>query len=136
MPHLDTTDTNDGRNQAFKAELLYLLNLSFLPGIAFLLLLQLNARHKVTGTALTRCHLKQTLTASVWAGILLIAVTGLILIFGGFAQAWTWVVLIIYFTSIHAALILLGVVGLTRAQAGKHFHYPLIGPRCTNNLTS
>ncbi len=135
MPHSDTTDTNDGRSQAFKAELLYLLNLSFLPGLAFLLLLQLNARHKITGTALTRCHLKQTLVASVWAGILLIGFSSTVILIGGLDQAWTWVIIIIYFTSIHAGLILLGVVGLTRAQAGKHFHYPLIGPRCTNHLS-
>lgn len=136
MPHSDTTDPADDRNQAFKAELLYLLNLSFLPGIAFLLLLQLNSRYGQIGTALVRCHLKQTLVASIWAGILLIAITAMILALGGFAEPWTWVILIIYFTSIHAALILLGVVGLTRAQAGKHFHYPLIGPRCTNHLQS
>ena len=136
MPHSDTTDPADDRNQAFKAELLYLLNLSFLPGIAFLLLLQLNSRYGQTGTALVRCHLKQTLVASIWAGILLIGFSSTVILLGGLDQAWTWVIIIIYFTSIHAALILLGVVGLTRAQAGKHFHYPLIGPRCTNHLQS
>ena len=53
-----------------------------------------------------------------------------ILLFGGYDQPWTWVLLIIYFTTIHATLVLLGVVGLSKALAAKHYHYPLIGPKC------
>jgi len=88
-------------------------------------------RHATTGVALVRCHIKQTLNASIWAGILLVIVNGLILLLGSYSEPWTWVVLIIYFTSIHATLVLLGVVGLSKAMAGRHYHYPVIGKRCT-----
>jgi hypothetical protein len=41
----------------------------------------------------------------------------------------TWVVLILYFTCCHAALVLFGVLGLARAMAGQVFVYPLIGSK-------
>ncbi|TNF38690.1 MAG: hypothetical protein EP315_00915 [Gammaproteobacteria bacterium] len=131
MPPLDNPDTDiPGQAQAIMAESLYLVNLLLLPGIAFLLLLNLYFRMDSTIPALARCHIKQSFIASVWAGFLIIVVSSVILLFGSFEEAWTWVVLIIYFTTIHSTLVLLGVLGLSRALAGKHFHYPLIGVQC------
>jgi len=52
---------------------------------------------------------------------------GLILLLGGYDQPTTWVVLILYFTCCHSALILLGVLGLVKALAGQPYRYPLIG---------
>ena len=46
---------------------------------------------------------------------------------GGYHQPYTWVVLLLYFTTAHASLVLLGVLGLARAMAGQGFRYPLIG---------
>lgn len=114
---------------AVQAEALYLLNLLLLPGLAFAGLLWLAHRHRCSPSALARCHLKQTLLASLWAGALLTAVTATILVLGGLHKPATWVVLILYFTCCHAVLALLGIVGLSRAMAGKPYVYPLIGSR-------
>ncbi|WP_420477264.1 hypothetical protein [Noviherbaspirillum sp. ST9] len=112
---------------AVQAEALYLLNLLLLPGLSFAALLWLAHRHKGSPSDLARCHLKQTIVASLWAGALLMAVTATILVMGGLHKPATWVVLILYFTCCHAVLALLGIVGLSRAMAGKPYIYPLIG---------
>lgn len=114
---------------AVQAESLYLLNLLLTPGLAFVGLLWLVRRHAGSSNALTRCHLKQTLVASLWAGVLLTAVAILIALLGGLHEPATWVVLILYFTCCHAALVLFGILGLARAMAGQVFVYPLIGSR-------
>lgn len=131
MPPLATTEDPTAIKLATQAEALYLINLLLVPGIAFVFLILMYIRHANTGAALVRCHIKQTMLASIWAGILLVIINGLILLVGSYSEPWTWVVLIIYFTSIHATLVLLGVVGLSKAMAGRHYHYPLIGKRCT-----
>jgi hypothetical protein len=130
MPLSDTEPRpTEGQGLAVAAESLYLVNLLLVPGIAFLILLVLYIRHRASAPALARGHLQQTLAASLWAGLLLVLVNGLILWLGGYDQASTWVVLLLYFTTCHATLVLLGVVGLARAMAGKPYRYPVIGPR-------
>jgi hypothetical protein len=114
---------------AVQAEALYLINLLLLPGVAFIGLLWLAHRHAGSPNPLTRCHLRQTLRASIWAGVLLMAVTLLIMLLGGFTAPATWVVLILYFISCHSALVLFGVLGLARAMAGQTYIYPLVGSR-------
>ena len=126
---LDLTPDTDN-SLAITAEALYLVNLLLLPGIAFIVLCVLYVKHSKTGSALTRCHLRQAFSASLWAGFLIVIVNAVILLFGGYTQVWTWMVLIIYFTTIHSTLVLLGVLGLSKALAGKHFHYPLLGATC------
>lgn len=114
---------------AVQAEVLYLLNLLLFPGLAFIGLLLLVRRHAGSADALTRCHLKQTVVASVWAGVLLTVVAILIVLLGGLLVPATWVVLILYFTCCHAVLVLFGIFGLARAMAGQTYVYPLIGSR-------
>jgi len=126
---LDLTPDTDN-SLAITAEALYLINLLLLPGIAFIVLCVLYVKHSRTGSALTRCHLKQTVITSLWAGFLIVIINVIILVFGGYTQVWTWVVLIIYFIVIHSTLVLLGVLGLARALAGKHFHFPLSRAQC------
>ena len=137
MPPLDTVnkDATDARI-AVIAEALFLCNLLVIPGVAFFVLAIMYRRHIEQCNTLCRCHLKQTLIASLWAGFLIIVVNTYILLVGGYDQPGTWVLLIIYFTTIHATLVLLGVVGLSKALAGKHYHYPLIGARCDNGTSS
>ena len=112
---------------AVQAEALYLLNLLLLPGLAFIGLLWLARRHRGIPSELARCHLKQAVVASLWAGVLLAAVTASILMLGGLREPETWVLLILYFTCCHAALALIGIVGLSHAMAGKIYIYPLVG---------
>jgi uncharacterized membrane protein len=129
MPLSDTEPRpSEGQGLAVAAQSLYLVNLLLVPGIAFLILLVLYFRHRDSAPALARGHLRQTLAASLWAGLLLVLVNGLILWLGGYDQASTWVVLLLYFTTCHATLVLLGVVGLARAMAGKPYRFPVIGP--------
>ena len=116
-----------GQRLATTAELRFLRNLLLAPGIAFVVLLVLYRRHAKTAPALASDHLRQTLSASIWAGILLIVPTVVIITLGGINSSMTWIILIPYFTTCHAALILLGVFGLTKAMAGKTWRYPLIG---------
>jgi len=119
-----------GQSLAVTAEVLYLANLLLLPGLAFLILLAEWRKHRHTAPALARCHLRQTLAASLWAGVLLVIANAAIILLGGYRQPSTWVVTILYFTMFHSTFVLLGVLGLAKAMAGKPYIYPLIGRRC------
>jgi uncharacterized Tic20 family protein len=116
-----------GQGLAIVAESLYLANLLLLPGISFLLLVYLALRADSDSPPLAKAHLGQTVTASLWAGALLVIVNALIVLLGGYTGAHTWVLVIIYFTVCHSTLVLLGVVGLSKAMAGQCWRYPLIG---------
>ena len=119
-----------GQTLAVTAESLFLVNLLLLPGVAFIILLVLYLRNKKHGALLAQCHLRQAVYGSIWAGAMLIIVNGIILLLGGYHSPFTWMIVIIYFITIHASLIYLGTYGLARAMNGKHYHYPLIGPAC------
>ncbi len=121
-----------GQGIAVGAEALYLVNLLLLPGLGFLALLALWLAHRRDAPPLGRCHLRQTLSASLWAGVVLVLANALILALGGYHQAATWIVVILYFTTCHATLVLFGIFGLARAMAGKPYVYPLIGRPCND----
>ena len=112
---------------AVQAEALYLINLLLAPGLAFLLLLVLFRRHRNSADPLTRCHVRQAFAASLMAGLLLVVIPALIALAGDLDQPGTWMALLLYFVCCHAALVLLGVLGLARALAGKPYTYPLLG---------
>jgi hypothetical protein len=124
------SDNEPGQSLAVTAEVLYLANLLLLPGIAFFALLALWARHRHDASPLARCHLRQTLAASLWAGGLLVVANAAIILLGGYRQPSTWIIVILYFTMFHSTFVLLGVLGLAKAMAGKPCVYPLIGWRC------
>lgn len=130
MPPSEHDDEVPGQTLATAAEALYLANLLILPVLAFVVLLGLFIHHRQTAAPLARCHLRQTLAASLWAGALLIAANLLIVMLGGYDAPWTWVIVVLYFTTAHATLVLAGALGLARAMAGKPYRFPLIGPRC------
>ncbi|OOZ42211.1 hypothetical protein BOW53_01125 [Solemya pervernicosa gill symbiont] len=140
MPHSDanealTPDTS-ARRLAVLAEVLYLSNLLILPGIAFLWLLSLYLKHRNSAVPLARCHLSQTLRASIWAGLLLVIVSVAVFALGGFSSGYTWMVVILYVTTCHTTLVLLGMIGLAKAMAGRNFRYPLIGTACDEEVGS
>ena len=118
-----------GRATAVAAEALYLANLMLIPGLGFAALLVLWWLQRRSAPALARGHLRQTVAASLWAGVLLILANAAIIAAGGYGSASTWVVVILYFTTCHSTLIFCGAIGLARALAGKPFRFPLIGPR-------
>lgn len=131
MPALeDNRQEIPGQRLAAWAEALYLSNLLIAPGLAFLILLWLYFRRSADTPALAVCHLRQTIFASILAAVLLLTISLVILQLGGLASATTWIIAILYFITCHAALVLLGVLGLTKALAGQKFSYPLTGKRC------
>ncbi|VAX05526.1 hypothetical protein MNBD_GAMMA25-170 [hydrothermal vent metagenome] len=115
----------DGQSLAVLAQSLYLANLLLLPGLSFLALVYLFMKHRTSAPPLARNHLSETLRASLWAGAMIMLVNFGIFLAGGYDSVWTWVALIIYFTSIHATFVLLGMLGLSRAMAGKCYRFPL-----------
>lgn len=123
-------DHEPGQTLAVTAEVLYLANLLVLPGLAFFILLVLWRKHRHAAPALARCHLRQALAASLWAAVLLVIANAAIILLGGYHQPSTWVITIMYFTMFHSTFVLLGVIGLAKAMAGKPCVYPLIGRRC------
>lgn len=124
-----TSPAIDPRTKAVAAQVLYLINLLLLPGLAFaaMLLLALSARG--SSNALTRCHVRQALRMSIGAGIVIISVPAAIVAFWGLEQPAAWIVGVLYLLSVHATFVLLGVQGLSRAIAGKTYVYPLFGSR-------
>ncbi|MFA9460825.1 hypothetical protein [Thiohalorhabdus methylotrophus] len=133
MPYSASKSMRDpapDRNIAIAAESLYLINLLPAPLVGFLVLLWLYRRHHAGASPVTRCHLRQTLVVSIWAGILIALAAGAILVLGGLDNPATWVLMILYVVCVHSAFILFGVVALSRAQAGLPYRYPLVGPRC------
>jgi len=119
-----------GQSLAVWTEVLYLSNLLIAPGLAFAALLWLYFKRSADMPALARCHLRQAISASLWAGALLVIANVAIILFGGYTAPKTWVIVIIYFTTCHSTLVLLGVLGLAKAMAGQKYVYPLVGRPC------
>ena len=111
------------RKLAGQSHIFYLLNISFLPVIGFALQVILWRHTRTRRLAFAMAHTRQSIIASITAGCALTIVTGLILIIGELSSPYTWVVLILYFTLCHTTLILLGILGYARANAGKQFMF-------------
>lgn len=126
MPPLDEQSAPGGA-LAVVAESLYLANLLVVPGIAFLILLALWFKHRTQGAVLARSHLAQTVSASIWAGVLLVVANVLILVLGGYRGPHVWTVVITYFTVCHSMLVVFGAYGLAKAMADQCWRYPLVG---------
>jgi hypothetical protein len=125
-PAEDQPEADSGQIAVW-AEVLYLINLLVIPGLGFALLYWLYRRHIDQAAPLDRAHLQQTLSGSIWAGVLLVLVNLLILLLGGYQGVNTWVILITYFTLCHASLVLFGAYGLAKAMSGLCWRYPLVG---------
>ena len=126
MPAL-VEESSDGASTAVAAESLYLINLLLVPGVAFIVLVVLWWRLRKTAPPLAAAHLSQTVSGSIWAGILLVVVNVLILLLGGYDGPYVWAIVITYFVIGHALLVLCGAYGLSKAMAGQCWRYPLIG---------
>jgi hypothetical protein len=118
-----------GQGLAVAAEALYLVNLMLAPGLAFIALGWLWLKRRADAPPLARCHLDQTFFVSLWGGALIVGANAVLFLVFGWDWEWTWVFVIMYFTCVHSTLILLGMIGLSKAMAGKSWVYPWIGPR-------
>ena len=114
---------------AVLAASLYLLNLLLLPGMAFGVLVWLWATRRRDASSVDRSHLDNALRGSLLAGTMLVGVALFILIPGGFGHPATWVALILYLVTFHAAFVLVGVLMLVKALAAQPFCFPLVGVR-------
>ena len=132
MPPSETDNEVPGQPLATVAEALYLANLLVLPVLAFLILLSLFARQRRRAPPLARCHLRQAISGSLWAGVLLVAFNLLIIGLGGYSAPYTWVVVVLYFTTAHASLVIVGTLGLAKAMAGRPYRYPFVGRSCAD----
>ncbi len=126
-PPLPVEEPPPGQALAVLAEALYLANLLLLPGLAFAALAWLYLRRHGAAPRLAQAHLSQALSASLWAGVLLVLVNLAIILFGGYRGVHTWVIVILYFTFIHSTLVILGMVGLAKAMSGQGWTMPLFG---------
>jgi len=116
-----------GVRLAIAAEALYLVNLLAIPVIAFMVLGVIFLRRGKDTPSLAAAHIEQTFSASLWAGVLLVAVNAAILLMGGYRGVHTWILVILYFTVCHSTLVIFGVVGLAKAMAGQCWRFPLVG---------
>lgn len=131
MPASPKTENAADTRLAITAESLYLINLLLAPGLGFLILLWLYWKRHDGAGPVGRCHLEQTVSASLWGGFLLVVINGAIILLGGYDGAWTWLIVILYFTMVHSTFIILGMIGLIKAMAGQCWQYPLVGRRIT-----
>ncbi len=127
MPVSDDYVPQQATATAVLAQSLYLINLLLAPGIAFVFLLLLYFLKRDKADAFTLNHLQQTVFATLWAGLIIIVVLGLILLLGGIDGPYVWMVAIMYFTLAHSSFIILGMIGLIKALAGQCWRFPLIG---------
>lgn len=116
---------------------LYLANLLLLPGIFFLILVyfyrqyrqqnlsgdvtaQQGANHKIRSRNLGigKIHLIRSIQLSVLAGILLVIIPGMVIYLSSQLQASIMVGLV-YFVTLHAGFVLIGMFNLSRAMANK-----------------
>ncbi|MCW9024304.1 MAG: hypothetical protein OQK73_06445 [Gammaproteobacteria bacterium] len=125
QPSDNNSQECEGQSLAVIAEALYLSNLLLVPGLSFAVLLWLHLKHRKHESELAQSHLYETVKASLWVGVLLVVVNILIFLMGGYESANTWLVVIIYFTTVHSAFVLLGMLGLAKAMACKVWRYPL-----------
>lgn len=127
---------NPSGNFAVICQSLYLANLLLLPGICFLVLLyyyrqyqqkkvyhesvegQVDDKIRIRNLGIGKIHLIRTIQLSILAGILL-AVVPLVVIYCTSQLQMSIMVGLIYFVTLHAGFILIGMLNLSRAMARK-----------------
>lgn len=110
--------TNDLQlKQAITSALLTLLNLTALPVIGFIGLLYMYSKTKPNN--IDHYYAVVGIKTSILAGIVLLAVTLLVVMMGGLESPWTWIYVTSYFVIVHASFILFATWALTRSWTGE-----------------
>ncbi len=112
-----TAHSSSDIKTASQAALLSLLNLTLLPIIAFSALLWIY--NKTQPGTIARYHAELGIKTNLFAAIALFLVSALMIAFGGFDSAWTWVYVISYFTIVHTTFIIFAVWALVRSWSGE-----------------
>lgn len=118
-----------GKDSAVLIESLYVVNLLLLPGLAFMALLYIFLKKHDSLPVLARSHLDQTMSACVWIAFMLLTASTTIMLmsFSGVEDVTLWMIVVILFTILHASMVFLGILGLSKALAGKCYRYPVVG---------
>lgn len=119
--------TKNDKKLAALAQGLYLTNITILPGVSFIILILLYVKNKAELHPAALTHFRQAILANLVAGLLLLGVSAIILIAGSISSPYTWMYFLIYFLSIHSALILFGVFAFIKALAKETYIYPGFG---------
>jgi hypothetical protein len=101
---------------AADAALASLLNLTILPVIGFIALVLIY--RKTEPDTIARYHAVLGLKINVIAAVVLLLVSALMILLGGFDSPWTWVYVISYFTIVHTIFIVFALWALVRAWSG------------------
>jgi len=116
LKHEVNSSRKDGRD-AIIYQSLFLMNLLLIPGLSFLLLIWLFLKNK-DQRGWQRIHLYRSVQLSVLAGFFIIIIP-LIVLFATNAFEASLMVMIVYFVTMHAAFVLLGMLNISRAMAKK-----------------
>ncbi len=103
--------------RASQATIASLLNLTFLPIIGFIWLMILVGKTQ-QGT-IDHYHAVLGIKLNLMAAIALGVVSSLMILFGGFDSAWTWIYLLCYFMLVHSAFIIIAVWAMIRSWSGQ-----------------
>lgn len=114
-------------NIAILAEALFLANLLLIPVIPFLILFYLYRKYSNQFETVAYNHLRQTLIASILAGIFIVIIAGVFYFFTSTSAAITWTIILTYLTCVHSLFVMLGIYGLSKAMVGQKVKFPLIG---------
>jgi lysylphosphatidylglycerol synthetase-like protein (DUF2156 family) len=102
---------------ASHAAMASLLNLTFLPGIAFVWIIM--KLRETPDEGIARYHLILGIKLNLAAAVALFLVSMLMLLLGGFDSAWTWMYVITYFTFVHTVFIVIAVWAMVRSWTGQ-----------------
>jgi hypothetical protein len=113
---------------------MYLANLLLLPGVFFFILLYYYVKYRsqkakkssvinkgnmmVKVRGLGKIHLMRSIQLSVLAGVVLVIIPSIVIFFSSQQEASIMVALI-YFVTLHASFVLIGMFNLSRAMAKK-----------------
>ncbi|MEA2093776.1 MAG: hypothetical protein U9P11_04345 [Pseudomonadota bacterium] len=119
----------DGQDFAVLVESLYVANLLILPVLSFIILVLLFLKKHGSLPPLANSHLEQTISAGFLTAVMLFVATLTIMMMRlvGVEDIALWLIAIILFTIVYAAMLLLGIVGLAKALSGKCWSYPVVG---------
>ncbi|WDE14182.1 hypothetical protein [Thalassomonas haliotis] len=112
-----SVSSSSAKRLAIICQSLYLANLLLLPGVCFVVLVWFFLRFRQQKNW-ARIHLYRALQLSVLAGGLLVLVPILYMLFSADMKL-SLMMVILYFVTMHAALVLLGMLNLSRAMAKK-----------------
>lgn len=117
IPSYDKERPRKNNRDAIIYQSLFLMNLLIIPGLSFLVLFWLFLKRK-NQHSWQRIHLYRSVQLSFLAGFFIILIPLIVLVTTNAFEA-SLMVMLIYFVTMHAAFVLLGMLNISRAMANK-----------------